>query len=448
DPDQPDTSAGLAWSVILPPAGQLSAQSGTYPDAVITYDAVQVSAGTTDSFWYYVTNADGEVSNTAEVRIAVTAQPVTGQRLYFMAKDDQYRTHLWYYDGSSPIATVPGSAQALSADDLEWFQKGIPYQSEIHFIVADTSGENNRSWSYNPSAGTFRYYPQIEGVGDLVEAGSLLYASGYAAGTNTYSLWELGSGGWTRISSTTGVISTGGNLAVLGNRIYFAGAAGAVNLQLFSWGAGGLVQETSTADSLWPWNLTVCNGRLYFNGSVGTAAPIQYLWALDGVSPAATVTGSVTNPQNMICFDNALYFTAMGPPSATMPVQLWSMDGSDVLTRWTSNATYDFMGLYTLTFPAIAGSTLYMRGTDDTPTNWLWAIDGTSPISTVPGSAGLYPSYTGAFGDRIFFASSYVNPPPYIDQLGSYDPGTGQISALSNAPSPGFYARCFVVYPP
>lgn len=442
DPDDPATAAGMTWTVITGPfSGSLSAVSGTYSAQPyqVTYSP---GAAGTDSFFFLCLDAEGAISNVAEIRINVDPPPLTGQVLFFGGKDDMYRTHLWYYDGSSPIATVSGSAQALSQYGLTWFDSGLPDPGGIHFLVSDSSGENLHPLGFNAGTQSFREYPEIDNAGEQIPYGPLLYVTGNNAGGGTSYLWYSGSGGFSPIPATANMGPY--DLTVFNGKLYFGGDSGGGNVQVMSYNSSGgiVLQETFTATSLWPRDLTVCNGKLYFNGTLAGPPSYEFLWATDGASPATTPT-YITYPENMICFNNELYFTAKGASGSTMSVQLWSLSSSDVLTRWSANAFVDFMGTYSETYPVIAGSTLYMRGTDDTFTNWIWAADGSSPITTVPGSDGLYPFYTTVFDGKLYFSSSATA----YDQLWSYDPGTGSLGAISNI-SMGLYPQGFVVYTP
>lgn len=445
DPDSPQTAAGMTWSVLTGPySGMLSSYSGTYTAQPYQVTYIPALAGT-DQFYFVCFDAEGAISNVAEIRINVTPAPLTGQQLYFGGRDENSRYHLWHHDGVSPISTVSGSAQFLTVNGLRRFDGGHPDQDWIIFRVTDTSGENDHLVGFNPGTQAFQRYTQLDGVGELVQYGSVLYTSGEAAGTSTAYLWSGGSGGWNPVPGTENLRPY--NLEVFGGKLYFAGDAGGGNIQLMSYDNNGgiLATESSAVSSLWPRNLTVCDGRLYFNGY---AAGDEYLWATDGITIPATIAFSVTSPGNMICFNNELYFTALGSPASTMPAQLWSIDSGNSLTRWTSNSTADFMNVFSETYPAVTGSMLYLRGTDDSYTNWIWAHDGSSPLSTVTGSDGLFPFFTTVYDGRLFFNSSWIPGPAYgYDNLGYYDPGTGAIAEVSNI-NMGLNSRYMVVYPP
>lgn len=308
-----------------------------------------------------------------------------------------------------------------------------------------TPSESTYLLSFEPMEQIFRDYPEIEDPGELIEYGSFLYATGQAAGTSTNYLW-VNNGVWTLFATTAGLYPH--NLAVFDNKLYFAGDTGGGNVQLMSYDAPASTLDlsvTSLGSGLWPNNLTVCNGRLYFNGAFPTAVSNQYLWSTDGVSPAATVTNNVTSPGNMICFDNELYFTARGAPGSTMVTQLWSVSSSDFLTRWSNNTSADFMNVSSDTYPVVEGSMLYMRGNDNTFTNWLWAHDGITPPATVAGSDDIYPFYTAVYNGKLYFKGYYFVTDN--DQLFSYDPAQGTITP-ETAMTNGFNAQGFVVFPP
>jgi hypothetical protein len=446
DPDNPETAAGMTWSVLSGPfAGTLSARSGTYSTEPYQTTYYPDSEGT-DSFYFVCLDAEGEISNVAEIRVHVTLPSLTGQNLYFGGRDGFGTFQLWYVDSSGVLSAVPGSVQALStvaAESIRRFYTGLAHGDEIFFI--GTPSESTYLLSFEPMEGVFRDHPQIEDPAELIEFGPLLYATGRAAGTSTSYLWEF-DGAWTPFPLTAGVYPH--ELAVFGSKLYFAGDTGGGNVQLMSYDAAeGIldVGETAIGSGLGPNDLTACNGKLYFNGTFGTAVQYEYLWSIDDVSPAATVTSNVTSPGNMICFDNELYFTARGAPGSTMVTQLWSVNSSDVVTRWTNNVIADFMSPSSDTYPVIEGSMLYLRGTDDAYTNWLWAHDGSGPLTTVTGSANLYPFYTAVYHGRLYFRG-YDTMTGY-DQLISYDPVSDTITP-ETAAAMGFYAQGFVVYTP
>jgi hypothetical protein len=398
-----------------------------------------------DSFYFICLDAEGEISNVAEILINVNPPPLTGQNLYFGGRDGFGAFQLWSVDSGGVLSTVFGSAQALStvaAESISRFYTGMAYGDEIFFI--GTPSETTYLISFDPVEQVFRDHPQIEDPGELIQYGPLLYATGQAAGASTRYLWEFG-GAWTPIAATAGVYPN--NLAVFGDKLYFAGDTGGGNFQLMSYDDDGsfLSPVSDIGSGLWPRDLTVCNGRLYFNGTFGAVVPYEYLWSTDGVSFIATVTNSVTSPGNMICYNNELYFTARGAPGSTMAAQLWSVDEGDALTRWTSNTIADFMNVSSDTYPVVEGATLYMRGTDDTYTNWLWSHDGSSAPTTVAGSDSIYPFYTAVYNGRLYFRG-YDSITGY-DQLISYDTVSGAITP-ETATTMGFYAQGFVVYPP
>ncbi|MDT8396635.1 MAG: Ig-like domain-containing protein, partial [bacterium] len=436
DPDQ-SSSDGLHWEVAVPPLwdgpppppwhGNLSAYRGTYPEGgVVTYTPDQGYVGT-DSFTYHVGDQEAW-GNTAIVHVTVTLPQVTSPQLYFGGDDDARMFHLWSYDGINPIQTVPGSAQGTSAIGIKQALRGQPYQDRIYFIGTDASFEANFLFSFDPYLGQYSFITEGAAAGDMLVHDGLLYVSTFAGTGGTPSfLWSTnGSGSW---NSVTGTVAMSPNyLTSYNGKIYFSGFQGQ-GRQLWSYDPvmQSLNQETniSVETALSPRDLTVCNGRIYFAGWYGAAAPYEYLWSYDETSPADTVTNTVTSPYNMICYDNELYFTAMGAPGSTAPAQLWSVSAAGAFTKWTDNAVAPFTVSGSETYPAILDGNLYLRGSDDNYTSWIWSHDGASPLTTVAGSDNLYPFETTPFDGRLFFYSSNLGGQTTGNHLGVYDPVQG-----------------------
>ena len=396
----------------------------------------------TDSFPYHVW--DGYAwSNTATVSIVVALEPITSPQLFFGGYDDSSAYNLWTYDGVNPIQAIPGSAVGMSAIGMKQVLEGVTHNNKIYFIGTDASFEATFVFSFDPVTGQYQPVSQFAGGEDLEVYNGALYVGGNVGTGNTAYLWsDNGADTWAPIAGTDDIFPY--YLTPYSGKLYFSGES-TQGTQLWSYNNTNstLTSETSIGTDLQPRDLTVCNGKLYFNGTFGTVASYEYLWSIDGSSAATTVTNSVSSPENMICFNNELYFTAKGAPGSTMPVQLWSLSNTDVLTRWTSNATVDFMGTYSDTYPVVLGSDLYLRGTDDSFTNWIWAHDGSSALTTVSGSSGFYPFETVTYDNRLFFRSSVTA----YDQLWSYDPATDNLTQMSTT-TMGLYPKGLMVYTP
>lgn len=450
DPNDAETSEGLSWRQPAldgeegPSNGTLSAHSGIYPEGgVISYTPNPGFVGS-DSFTYLVD--DGVVEgNTAQILISVTAAPLTDQRIYFGGRDDQNVFHLWSHDGSTPISTVSGSAQALTFIDIKLLQEGVPFGSRIFYIGADSSYEALYPLTFNPVDRTFEIYSQYDPMSNAVEYDGILYMNAMEESAPSSYLWAFSeSGNWSTVSGTDGIYPN--NLAVFNGRLFFAGDTGGSNIQIWSYDSTGgtLDIETSTGTSLWPNGLTACNGRLYFNGQSGAFATSEFLWSFDDVSPAVTVSSRAVNPYNLICFAGKLYFTARDAQNLSVGAQLWAVDGVGVVETLTSvNTGTGFWPAFNENFATVAGGELYLKGYDDTSTGYIWVHDGASSLTTVSGSAGINPFYTTAFDDQLFFRSGYTG----YDQLWSYDPATGGLTVLSDVDM-GLSPQGFVVYPP
>jgi hypothetical protein len=449
DPDDPTTTMGLSWRADLGPcegpcSGSLSQYSGVYPDGVITYTPEPGFLGV-DSIIYVVDDGISE-GNQAVITFSVTPPPLTGQRLYFGGRDDSYVFNLWSHDGSGSIATVSGSAQALNLIDIKSLVEGVPFGDRIFFIGTDSSLETSYPLTFEPSDRSFTIFSAYRPMSNPLKYGGSLYLSAQEEESPSSYLWAVSeSWNWSTIHGTADISHYG--LTVFNGKLYFAGDIGGGNIQVWSYDSdgGALTIETDTATSLRPVELTACNGRLYFNGQAGAYAASEYLWSLNDVSPAATLSSRAVNPYNLVCFADKLFFTARDALNLTVGAQLWSADGGGTLEILTSvNTGTGFWPTYSDNFVTELGGVLYLKGYDADYNGAIWALDDAGSLTTVAGSTGINPFFTTTFDGKLFFRSGYTA----YEQLWSYDPGSGNPPAAISSVVMGLYPEGFVVYPP
>ena len=225
------------------------------------------------------------------------------------------------------------------------------------------------------------------------------------------------------------------NAVVYNNRLYFTARNTTNGYELWSTDgtAAGTVQAfdlnpnnsgTNAVNYNGPRYMTVCNGKIYMNWS--TYSDYE-LWVSDGtlagtsqVKNLNTTIGS--EPQQLTCFNNTLYFTAddsyyWQSYSGTVGRELYKTDGTSAGTVLVTDLNASAMTLgygYSGTnssspsYLTVVGNYLYFSATNTSNENELYYTDGTTvtKIDVYSGAASSSPSYLVKYNGLLYFLAS------------------------------------------
>ena len=263
---------------------------------------------------------------------------------------------------------------------------------QIFMLSTDNTGKGYEPWAYNPSTGQTNLLRDIApgGNSSLEITTSSAYAPKFTQGPNGLTYFVAND----RTSSTTP-----GNASDNGRELWVTdGAPG---------GAGTRkVKDINTYSYLYNLNnywytidsniqsLTSCNGLLFFSANDGWSN--TELWATDGTEAGTRMVKDIS------------------AGSATTPYRLYSSTlGSDIPSGSVVSTSSNPQNL------TCVGNTLFFSADDGLGTgNTLWRSDGTSAGTTklrssADGSFPQSPSNLMAFGNQLIFsagASNYGSP--------------------------------------
>jgi ELWxxDGT repeat protein len=329
---------------------------------------------------------------------------------YMFATDPQHGTELWRTDGT-PAGTsllkdiLPGPAGSGGF--------GMQRSGGLLYFPASSGGVN--LWrSDGTAAGTFKLTNVGTSQGQFL-IGEIADHNGTAIfGTNRFGLWRSDG---TVVGTMQIAPVYAGNLARLGNDLYFIGNAlsgGESALWKTDGTPGGtsIVRQFSGATYS---NVTALNGRLYFSAADATLNTGQEPWSSDGTFEGTVPLGDLvpgtgsSSPYHFVALNDEVFFTSKASASSTVfDWHLFRTDGTP--NSATAIANIGNVGSYASDHPRpIAyGDKLYFQGNSKSSGKELWRSDGTAEgtgmfIDLDPGIGSSYPSSFQIYNGRLSF---------------------------------------------
>ncbi len=350
-----------------------------------------------------------------------------GATVYFVSNDGTSGNELWKSDGTNAgtgmvMDITPGAAGTV----FSLISEG----NGLLFFVANDGVNGSELWrSDGTTAGTYML-KDIKAGNASSDINRLFFHNGFMFfgaddGTNGSELWK--SDGTVAGTFMVKDIYTGSNassptpfsnplytMVALGNDVYFAalGATGGRELYKTDGTAGGtsIVKDIYPGDfgaiSVTAHKAAVYNGKLYFAANDGVNG-IE-LWATDGTDAGTyrvkdIVAGSGSSqPNNLIAFNGALYFTASSTNSANP--DLYKTDGTEAGTVMVRNLVSDGIILTIGNSSAndqftIANGKLFFRGGGPNG-NELYTTDGTTAGTGIV--KDIYPGLNSVNANGLF----------------------------------------------
>ena len=326
--------------------------------------------------------SDGTATGTAPVKAVLGTYPlsnltVLGNELLFTAGNNQ----LWASDGTAAgttkIATVVGTG--MSNFTLVGNQEFFTAAGSFGTTLWVTDGSTARQI---PSVDVSAAAAPLAAMGGrlyFAELDQLWTSDGTAAGT--YLVADI---------SRPFVESFPGNLAAIGNTLYFAGNGGSGLAGV--WKSDGtaagtmLVKPLAGYSSYPPASFVASGPAIFFVGNDGATG--AELWRTDGTSAGTALvkdidhTTSTSNPRFIGTYNGRLYFFANDGIHGAQP---WYTDGTAAGTGLLTviNPRGNAIGIGVIGVPPgfVAGGYLYFTANDGTSSplgNYqLWRTDGT-----------------------------------------------------------------------
>ena len=355
-------------------------------------------------------------------------------KLYFSARDSRNNPELWVTDGTKQgtnLVAEIGSNLGYNPEGVTPFYGSSPdnfyeFNHKLYFsaddringkelwvtdgttegtsLVADICPGKDEPPKYNRDGKK----PCSSFPKDLTTAGNKLYFTADDGQTGR-ELWV--SDGTTEGTNLVADLdrksdrdSSPSNLTEFNDKLYFTANNGQKGREL--WVTDGTTEGTNLVVDLnlkgdrplAPDNLTVLNDKLYFSADDGKTG--RELWVSDGTTEGTSLVVDLypsqdyfysfknTNPDNLIAWNNRLYFTAIDPENRweqSIPWELWSTNGTKQGTRRVSSfaidnsnhnltSTFDFDLVEFVEFD----NKLYFSSRNGKTGKELWMSDGTT----------------------------------------------------------------------
>jgi trimeric autotransporter adhesin len=265
-------------------------------------------------------------------------------KLYFSYNDGINGYELWVSDGTAAGTVLfkdlyPGSTGSYP-------QNFTVANNKLFFMGSSTDGERRLYASDGTVSGTLivknNYIDLFNGYTDFAILNNDIYFTSDNGTGSGYGLWKSNGtlAGTVLVKPDFNPGVTGGNYAVLDNKLYFSGFDYTNGSEL--WVTDGteagthIVINLSTdavgiLNSGAPQNLMVYNNKIYFSGRDDTHG--SELFVTDGTAAGTQLVKDIvpgTNgslPNKGILFNGLLYFTCSGSPD------LWKTDGTEPGTQ-------------------------------------------------------------------------------------------------------------------
>ncbi len=336
---------------------------------------------------------------------------VVGDRLYFVASDDEHGVQVWQSDGSE--AGTQRLTSIAPDDGGMWPRQNMP-MGYVPYLLTDIDGtlffvadDGERGYGLWRSDGTPQGTVFVSRLieGDLSPEyyyltnlnGTLLFVA--RTGQRTYDLWRSDGTpkGTTLVRSFTQTLPPGSppplrnyphlsDLHVASDLAYFV-VGGSKENGAGLWRSDGTPQGTLRLTDQGAASLTALGGSMFF---VATHEGTPTLWRSDGTPEGTlevtTLDTSLPNPgYSLISTDGQLYLTINGVQG--QGGELWRSDGTpqgtarvkQIAGGWYSIASVE----YALTTAANVENVLFLAGDDLIHGSELWKSDGTLEGTTL-----------------------------------------------------------------
>ena len=320
----------------------------------------------------------------------------TSAGLFFTANSPVYAQEMWISDGTTAGTRIV--VDAKSGPGSSYARNAVAFNGKI-FFSASSAYYGQELWTTDLSTNTQQMidiYPgapsgmKTDNQHNMVVFNNKLFFSARNT-TNGYELW-----------TTDGTVDGTSQLVDI-----YAGNSG-----------------TNAANFSGPRFLTVCNNKLFFNGFSNGG---YELYVSDGTAAGTVIvkdlsisTGS--DPQNLTCMNNTLYFTAddsyyWQSISGTVGRELYKTDGTSAGTTLISDINtsamtfgYGYSGTNgsNPSYLTVVNNKLYFSATNTTNENELYYTDGTTvtKIDVYPGASSSSPVYLVNYNNNLYFRAT------------------------------------------
>jgi len=282
----------------------------------------------------------------------------------------------------------------------------------------DSSGTAALVSDINPALGGGSFAGGSSAPRDFTVFNNALYFTAND-GTNGNELWKVDNSGTAALVRVINPSIFGGptGLTVFNNALYFQADDGTTGIELWKLDSSGTVAQVSDINpgfsSSDPFNFTVFNNALYFRADDGTNG--SELWRVDSLGGVARVSdinpGSGSSfPNRFSVFNDALYFYAT---DGTTGLEMWKVDsnGTVALVR-DINPGSGNSNSFTVTDPnnaLVFNNALYFSANDGANGAELWKVDSSGTAALVrditPGSGSSDLRHFTVFNNSLYFST-------------------------------------------
>jgi ELWxxDGT repeat protein len=343
---------------------------------------------------------------------------VCAGKLYFFASDNTGTKFLWSSQGTDITSTNIGPFTGINNSLSNLFS----YNSKLFFSYSDGINGYELWTSDGTSGGTVLFKDLNTGAGNA-------FPAAFTICNNKLFFVAADNSGLTRLfvsdGTAVGTINIrkaallGGqtSLAVLNNEVYFLsddGSGSGNGLWKSDGTVGGtvLVKAGIVSTAGIPGYAAVLNNNLYFNASDATTG--SELWVSDGTTVGTHIVKNLRadafpvtasgNPQNLLVYNNKLYFAASDD---THGIELFVTDGTDPGTTMVKDIAAGASGSQPYQSTVYNGLLYFTCWAS----NELWKTDGTDPgTQLVKGSLFTAPKFAATWNNKmylIFGGSNY-----------------------------------------
>src|SRR5690554_6750380 len=353
-------------------------------------------------------------------------------KLYFQADDGTHDRELWVTDGTATGTLMLKDINPNGSGYPEFFTE---YNGKLYFNANDGDGTNGRElWvTDGTTAGTLmlKDINPNEGEGGnphfFTEYNGKLYFSAIGS-TNGFELWVT-DGTATGTLMLKDINPNGSGypefFTEYNGKLYFSAYDGTNGREL--WVTDGTTAGTQMLKDLEPngdsdpREFTEYDGKLYFTAlnSIPEYYSTRQLWVTDGtIAGTVVVSGGVAdsqqgvyNPENLIVYDNHLYFSGAADHDGK---ELWKSDGTTAGTQMLKNINTANYEASSPQYLYVYNGKLYFTASDGSNGRELWESDGTQ-TGTVKIQPAVAPNsnplnsgpYFTEFDGSLYFSANF-----------------------------------------
>ena len=344
-------------------------------------------------------------------------------KIYFSFNDGIHGDELWVSDGTTPGTVL---FKDLYAGSTGSFPHAFTVANNKLFFMGNSVEAERRLYvSDGTVSGTFvlknDYINLFNGFSDFAVLNTEIYFTGDNGTGSGYGLWKSnGTIAGTVLLKPELQSPTGGNYAVLNNKLYFSGfdytngselwvtdgtTAGTHIVINLSADAGGILYSGS------PNNLHVYKNKIYFTGRDDLHG-IE-LFETDGTDTGTHLVKDMvpgidgSKPTKSIIYNGLLYFSCLSGVAAG----LWKSDGTSAGTVLVKSGGGDEPWLNDVKFAAVWDNKLYFIPSNNLY-NLIWQTDGTAAgtkLIQLQNTNNLVSSFNAGFKFAEYNAELYFS---------------------------------------